>query len=135
MKAEIPPTAAPVNLAAALSGLLARLAGVLERENADLRGNDLSRFAEHARQKDLLHLDIARLAHSIKDDAGHDQTVARQELERVKGLLAENARLLDVHLGATREFAGYVEDAIRNSASDGTYTRDGLAGRRDGGGW
>ncbi len=103
-----------------LGGLCQRLARVLEEENADLRNGSMDRLAEHARRKDMLQLDIMRLM-----ERGGDQEalrdLLREELQALRAALDENARLLELHLGAAREFARHVEETIRDHASDGTY--------------
>ena len=107
----------------ALAGLCRRLAAVLERENADLRNGETSRLSEHARQKDLLQLDIMRMSERCADLEAM-QDLLREELLQLQALLQENARLLRLHLEAAEEFARHVEDSIRARTSDGTYAPD-----------
>ncbi len=114
---------APEVLPGMLGKLLSRLMVVLEQENADLRDNNLARFADYVRQKDLLLLDLSRLER-MHADSGQMRDMLEKELSGVKEALAENARLLELHLEATREFAGFLEESIRRHRSDGTYSRN-----------
>ncbi len=114
-------------LVAAFERIARRLEDVLERERQDLRRNDHERFAEYARQKDLLHMDILRLSETFGPRWPHHQAL-RETMERLKASLDENARLLELHMKAAGEIAGYLEDTMRRMHSDGTYSRS--AGRR-----
>ena len=122
MNAHAQTVDAPAGLPETFVKLLTRLVEVLERENADLRNNDLSMFPEYVRQKDLLLLDLSRLSR-MHGDSPQLRALLDDELRRVKETLAENARLLELHLGAAREFASFLEDSIRRHRSDGTYSR------------
>ena len=106
-----------------LLALARRLRAVLEEETAALRGHDLSRLEEHARQKDKLMLDISRLPRMAAAEG-----VARGELEALGEALARNAAALKLHMDATAEFAEFVEDTIRRRQTDGTYSRRRAAG-------
>ena len=123
MNAHAQTVDAPAGLPETFVKLLSRLVEVLERENADLRNNDLSMFPEYVRQKDLLLLDLSRLFR-MHGDSPQLRALLDDELRRVKETLAENARLLELHLGAAREFASFLEDSIRRHRSDGTYSRN-----------
>jgi len=114
---------APADPHGQIASLLVRLLDVLERENADLRNNDLSRFSEYVRQKDVLLVDLYRAEKALGRAAGAPGAPA-EKLREVQQALRENARLLDLHLGAAREFAGFLEESIRRRQSDGTYTRN-----------
>ena len=121
--ADIPPV-----VTESLRALIDRLTALLQRECEDLRANRLEGLEEYARQKDLLLLDITRLLSA----APAPQAVAprlAQELDALRRALHHNRDLIARHLDAAREFAGFVEDAIRRERADGTYSRRAAAPR------
>ena len=109
-------------LEAALEGIAERLLDLLAQECRDLKANRLEALDDYARQKDLLLVDLARLSRLVGDPAGLPAQV-RARLAEVKAGLEENRRLLARHLEASREFAAFIEDAIRRRSTDGTYSR------------
>ncbi len=120
-------------LEVALEGVATRLLEILEQECRDLRANRLEALEDHARQKDLLLVDLARLSRLVGHPAGLPATV-RARLTQVKASLEENRRLLAWHLEASREFATFIEDAIRRRRTDGTYSRKAVRPVGTGGG-
>ncbi len=120
-------------LETALESVATRLLDLLARECRDLKANRLEALDDHARQKDLLLVDLARLSRLMGDPAALPEPV-RARLAEVKAALEENRRLLARHLEASREFAAFIEDAIRRRRTDGTYTRKAVRPAAAGGG-
>ncbi len=109
-------------LAEGMRSLMRRLRQVLLDEMEDLAVNRLDNLEEYARQKDLLLLDLSRLAATAPDEAALVAHL-REELAELKVLLDENAAVIARQLEAAREFTGFVEDTIRRHTTDGTYSR------------
>jgi hypothetical protein len=105
-----------------LRDLLGRLHAVLREEHECLRRNDLSMLEEHARQKDMLLLDISRFIPRAQALPELQSLLAR-ELEDLHAALEENREALARQLAAARDFSAFLEDCIRRHASDGTYSR------------
>lgn len=105
-----------------LRDLLGRLHAVLREEEEHLRRNDLSMLEEHARQKDMLLLDISRFIPRAQGSPELQQVLAR-ELDELRTALDENREALARQLAAARDFGAFLEDCIRRHASDGTYSR------------
>jgi hypothetical protein len=123
-------------LESSLRGLVLRLLELLEREGGDLRAGRLEALEEHARQKDLLLVDLARLSALVRDPSALSPAL-REDMKRLRAALDENRALIARHLKAAREFAAFVEDTIRRRSTDGTYSRRavrGSAGRAGGDG-
>ena len=114
-----PATPPPVD---SLRELLGRLHAVLREEEEYLRHNDLSMLEEHARQKDMLLLDISRFIPRAQGSPELQQVLAR-ELDDLRAALDENREALARQLAAARDFGAFLEDCIRRHASDGTYSR------------
>ncbi len=105
-----------------LRELLGRLHAVLREEHEYLSRNDLSMLEEHARQKDMLLLDISRFIPRARALPELQALLAR-ELEGLHAALEENREVLSRQLAAARDFGAFLEDCIRRHASDGTYSR------------
>ncbi len=114
-----PATPSPVE---SLRELLGRLHAVLRDEEEHLRRNDLSMLEEHARQKDMLLLDISRFIPRAQAVPELQQVLSR-ELDDLRAALEENREALARQLAAARDFGAFLEDCIRRHASDGTYSR------------
>ena len=115
-------------LAEGMRSLVRRLHQVLSEEMKDLAANRLDNLEDYARQKDLLLLDLSRLAATAPDEAALARHL-QAELAELKALLDENAAMIARQLEAAREFTGFVEDTIRRHTTDGTYSRKAMRTR------
>lgn len=103
-----------------LGGVLGRLEEVLERENAAI-GTDAGfdiKSSNDRKSRCLYELNM--VVHSLGGQGLSDAYSER--LQRVRGLLETNSVRVKAHLEAVRGVTDLINDAVRASEADGTYS-------------
>ena len=103
----------------ALTRCLERIDALIDVESSALRACALIDFDEFNQKKTHLLLEFTRLSRTLP---GRSSEALRPRLERLSGKLAENAQLLDLHLGAMLEISRIMISSIQANESDGTYS-------------
>ncbi|TCT07956.1 hypothetical protein [Aquabacter spiritensis] len=109
-----------------LSSALDRLAALIEEETEALRARTPLDFAEISRRKSRSLLELTRIARAVPPRV--DAATAEQ-IRHVREALANNLRLLGIHLAAAEEIGEILSGAIRDAESDGTYSTVPTCGR------
>lgn len=107
-----------------LARSLKRLETVLQEENQILRGRTLSGHQAFVERKLLCLREIANWRRAEGDLLG--SAPLKESMSKVRGLLADNARLLRLHINAVGEVADTIVWALKDAESDGTYARQKL---------
>lgn len=102
-----------------LQDTVARLSQVIAEENAALRDNKTHNLDSIIQKKSQLLLELMRLQKSLGSVDRADGN--RAILARIKKELANNERLLGIHLAAARDISDTILEALRQGESDGTY--------------
>lgn len=102
---------------------LGRLIDIIADENAVLRSNAIVPHNRYTEGKVLALRDLMGLQRSAAQMPLGKHLVS--DLRRLKELLAENARLLKIHITAVGEVADLLVEHVRREESDGTYSRSG----------
>ncbi|MDB5648670.1 MAG: hypothetical protein JWL62_190 [Hyphomicrobiales bacterium] len=104
----------------AVLGAVDRLSQVIEEETlvvSSLGHVDFERL-NHQKNYGLLELTRAMRVLPANEQGGHLAT----HLRRLRDLLAENARVLELHRHAADEIASLIASNIEDASSDGTYS-------------
>lgn len=111
--------AATAILTAQAEDIIDRLCHVLNQETEALRTGGDADLKEFTERKSRLMLE---LRHATADVALTPSDPTPAALEKLRQHLAENQKLLDLHMRAVREISDIVAEAIKDSDSDGTYS-------------
>jgi hypothetical protein len=107
--------AAPVNLAA----LLQKIEEAIDDETSSIRSDvDFDIKASNARKSRHLY-DLTR---AIRACSGAVPAQFEEPLIRLRSKLARNEAAIRAHMDAVGEVAGLIQEAIRRSEADGTYS-------------
>lgn len=120
--AEEPKASAPTTLPA-FSAALDRLEEALAEETRALRARQPVDLDELNRRKSRSLLELTRLSRALPSPPDGK---LRARLQALAGKLAENRDVLALHLGAVREIADLLVNALGEAESDGTYAVRGL---------
>ena len=123
----------PEKRMADLISVTSRLVDILERENEilrDRRHNDLSDLLD---EKETIGRVYQARIMGLQEDSGQlkdvdeDERMKLKELaHKVDGLVAENARMLEAAMYASKRIVEMVADAVRDSTNtSGTYSQKG----------
>jgi hypothetical protein len=123
----------PEKRMADLISVTSRLVDILERENEilrDRRHNDLSDLLD---EKETIGRVYQARIMGLQEDPGQlkdvdeDERMKLKELaHKVDGLVAENARMLEAAMYASKRIVEMVADAVRDSTNtSGTYSQKG----------
>jgi hypothetical protein len=100
---------------------LTRLIEVVEEENAILRGMTVTVHAGYTDRKNHALRELMTAQRSETSQAAIE--LLRPMLQRLEVALAENAALLKLHIAAVGEMSDIIIGSLRESESDGTYSR------------
>jgi len=115
----------PVNNSQKFNLVLQDLKQLLEREKSHLLQGGVDNLESFAREKMQMFVSLNHLAKSIDNI---DQTEEnRIEVVNVNEMLNENLNTLKIRMAAISEITQTIEDAIKDSESDGTYDASGYA--------
>ena len=92
-----------------------------------LRSGDRTGLGEISNRKNQSLLELSRISRGIGPQTLSEDM--RGRLGTLRERLADNSRLLELHIEATAEVAGVITRAIADAESDGTYKAP-LAGAR-----
>ena len=98
---------------------ISSLMRLLSEEEAELQSGNLRFLEKFAREKMQLLRQLSHL--SEPNQTNWLQSAAAVEINRLKQMLDNNARLLTVKMDAINEVAESINSATRNAESDGTY--------------
>lgn len=117
----------PTGAGAAFSPALLKLIEVIEEENDVLRQNRIGVHAGFTDRKNQALRELMAAQRAMLSPAA--QEASRPLLSRLSGSLRENARLLKLNIAAVGEISDIIIGGLRDSDSDGTYTRGRVAAR------
>ena len=103
-----------------LDSILARAISLINAETQALRGEQLPVQSTFAERKNMIYFELAKIEDAIADRKLDETAIAKLKL--LRGLLAENRDLLEVHLAAAKDIAALFSEFIRSAESDGTYS-------------
>ncbi|MBL8847784.1 MAG: flagellar protein FlgN [Hyphomicrobium zavarzinii] len=98
-----------------------RLEEIVDQETAALRDRKAIDLKDYNDRKSQALLELTRSLRNMQGAVPNPTLAARVGSLRAK--LAANQHMLKLHLEAVREISTSLSDAIRQSESDGTYTR------------
>jgi hypothetical protein len=104
----------------ALESILTRAIALIDEETRALRGAYGSGQPTFAERKNMIYFELARVESAIA--ATEPDAAAVAQLKHLRGLLAENRDLLEVHMAAAKDIAALFSELIRSAESDGTYS-------------
>ena len=110
----------------ALATALAKLIETLEEENAILREQKL---LIHSAYTDRKNQALRELMAAQRKEFHAAASEVQPQLQQLSGVLAENARLLKLHIAAVGEISDIIVDSLKEANSDGTYSRSPAARR------
>ncbi len=105
----------------AIASALLRLIDTIEEENAALRRQVVVQHGGFTDRKNQALREV--MVAQRRDPASCAAAHIRPHLERLSGVLGENARLLKLHIGAVGEISDIIIGSLREADSDGTYSR------------
>jgi hypothetical protein len=108
---------------AAFAAALDRLEEALDEETGALRSRQPVDLDELNRRKSRSLLELTRLSRGL---AAPPDGALGARLRALAGKLAENRDVLALHLGAVREIADLLVNALGEAESDGTYAVPGM---------
>lgn len=111
---------ANAGIASSLEVILARLEDIIDQETTALTGRGSIDLKDFNDRKTQALLDLSRVLKHLSNFKG-DQALQKRLLV-IQGKLAQNSRILKMHLEAVREISSTLTSAIRDSESDGTYS-------------
>ena len=100
--------------------VIGRLRDTLRAETEQLRRLSLSNLRDFSLRKSQCLLELTRIAPCVRVGGEHEPFF--RELTRLNGDLAENRRLLRLHLDAASEVTEIISRVIQDDMSDGTYS-------------
>ena len=104
-----------------VSAAIERAEVVVREETAALKASTLKDLRDSTNRKSHLIVDLnASLSLLSAADIGGE---LRNELELLRGVLAENMSAIKIHLEAVREIATLLSDSLHDAEFDGTYSR------------
>jgi hypothetical protein len=103
-----------------LDSILARAIALIDKETQALRGEQPLVEAAFAERKNMIYFELAKIEGVIAGSKLDETAIAK--LKQLRGLLAENRDLLEVHLAAAKDIAALFCEFIRSAESDGTYS-------------
>lgn len=109
-----------MDLEAVLTQAINRLEAVLAGESMALRAGNHGGLGEMSNRKNQSLMELSRISRGLDSQSLSSETHGR--LSGLRDRLADNSRLLQLHMEATAEVAGMITLAIAEAESDGTYT-------------
>lgn len=103
-----------------IHGILTRAMGLLEDESVSLQEQRDHAQGEIIARKNMIAFELGTIARMAERVVPDDELRGRFADLRAK--LEGNRRLLEVHLGASRQIARILAEVVRASEADGTYT-------------
>jgi len=100
---------------------IARLCELLDRETAGLRQGNSGVVADARQRKAQAFMELSRALSGLPEREAKDARL-RASLRDLHAKLADNARVLKIHLDALGEITAMLAAAIRDSDWDGTYS-------------
>ncbi|WP_273221234.1 flagellar protein FlgN [Hyphomicrobium zavarzinii] len=119
--ASLPPNAGRGSVIPMLEVSIQRLEEIVDQETAALRDRKAIDLKDYNDRKSQALLELTRSLRNMQGAVPNPTLAARVGSLRAK--LAANQHMLKLHLEAVREISTSLSDAIRQSESDGTYTR------------
>lgn len=104
---------------AVLTQAINRLEAVLAGETLALVNGDRMGLGEISNRKNQSLLELSRIGRGL--DAGSLSDAVRPRIGTLRERLADNSRLLELHMEATAEITSMLAQAIADAESDGTY--------------
>ena len=101
--------------------IIGRLEEVVDQETAALRSHQVIDLKDFNNRKSHGLLELSRAMRMFEGAELDKAIVAR--LDTLRDKLETNRAVLKMHLEAVREIATVISDVIRDSESDGTYSR------------
>lgn len=111
-----------------LDSAIQRLEEIIDQETAALLGHKAVDLKEFNSRKSHGLLELTRALRQIDEPSITSEIRAR--LKALRGKLEKNQAVLKTHLEAVREISTIISDAIRQSESDGTYSRPSQGARK-----
>lgn len=103
-----------------LASALSRLGELLDEETTALQQSRIVDHTVFAARKDMIAFELgalARLAASVVPDDG-----LRLAYNNLSCKLEQNRKLLQIHIGASRQIALLLNEVMKAAESDGTYS-------------
>ncbi|MEM9028681.1 MAG: hypothetical protein AAGC70_09975 [Pseudomonadota bacterium] len=97
-----------------------KLTSVLQEERQALAERDDAKIGMIVTRKNQLTLELSRVSASLDDTQPSDAAI--ESLQKIREGLADNHRLLGLHVEALREITSLVARVVQTSQSDGTYS-------------
>lgn len=101
--------------------VLERLSRLLDEESAALAGRTVERHVPYTERKNQLLRELMAAQKNCTSPAA--LAALKDQATKVREALGRNKRLLAAHIEAVREVSAIIVDSIRQSESDGTYSR------------
>ena len=114
-------TEAEAGAAAACAAILDRLNAVVREETDVLGAREAGFHGQFAERKNQLLRELLIAQRACTSQAARQALAERTK--SLQALLTRNRGLLKLHMDAVREVSAIIVDAIRQSESDGTYSR------------
>ncbi len=105
----------------AFFAVIERLEATIDAETTALAANSTGRIVDLTRQKRQGFLELNRIMKAMERTIPSQDILAR--LAAFRGRLEENDTVLRIHLRAVQEVTALIVKVMRDSESDGTYSR------------
>lgn len=103
-----------------IHGILTRAMGLLDEESTSLHEHHNDANGEFVARKNMIAFELGTIARMAERVVLDDDL--RQRFADLRRKLEDNRKLLDVHIGASRQIARILAEVVRASEADGTYT-------------
>jgi hypothetical protein len=103
-----------------LSAIIRRIEDAIDLETSSLRKDTKFDLAASNARKSRYLYDLNKVANGLSPR--HLSEEHRDGLRRLRAKLEENEQTILAHLGAVKEVAGMLQDAIQRAETDGTYS-------------
>ena len=104
---------------AVLTQAINRLEAVLAGETLALQSGQHVGLGDISNRKNQSLMELSRIARGFEPQGASE--AMRDRLGTLRERLADNSRLLELHMEATAEVAGLITQAMADAESDGTY--------------
>lgn len=102
-----------------LAGVVSRASALVEEETRALQEYRQADYSGFVTRKDMIAFELSAIANMAAGIAPDDEL--RRQFEHLSVKLEENRKLLQVHIGASKQIAQMLADVVRAGESDGTY--------------
>lgn len=103
-----------------LVSVVSRACALVDEETSALQDNRTVDHSAFVARKDMIAFELGTIARAAAGLAPTEEL--RRQFEELSVKLEKNRKLLEIHIGASRQIARMLADVVRAGNSDGTYS-------------